>query len=232
MYWVENPDWKTGNVAADVALTGIRKFPIRAHERLKRHFYDTSKVIAVNGETVVANNGQTVDKFMFRYPGTMATKLFETRVADEVAAVTSHLTGVALPTAVGIEPAKIFRRPTTSVDAVVQTQAKLDLDIHGALDLAEVRESAVAHADQTARGIEALLHGAKMLVAEHGYYPDLSPHSGNVRRSALDGTITLIDVMPFYANGNRLIDDNPPNVIPGIEDTMRTYEAFVGQYGS
>ena len=97
MYWVENPDWHTGNAVADIALSGLRKQPINVHEQLKRRFYDTSQVIAVNGESVVADAGQTVDKFMFRYPGKMTTKLFETHVTDEVAAVTSHLEGVALP---------------------------------------------------------------------------------------------------------------------------------------
>jgi hypothetical protein len=231
MYWVENPDWQTGNAMADIALSGIRKLPVNIHERLKRQFYDTRKVIAVNGESVVADAGQTVDKFMFRYPGKMAIKLFETHVTDEVAAVTSHIKGVALPTTVSIKPAEIFRRPTAAVDAVAQTQTKLDLGIHGALDLTAVQESPAASIDQTARGVEALLHGARTLVKKHGYYPDLSMNSGNVRRSVLDGSVTLIDVMPFYANGNRLIDDNPPNVIPHLEDTMRTYEAFVGQYG-
>lgn len=231
MYWVENPDWHTGNAMADIAMSGIRKLPIDVHERLKRQFYNTSKVIAVNGESVVADAGQTVDKFMFRYPGKMATKLFESNVANEVGAVTSHLKGVALPTIVTIKPAEIFRRPRTSVDTVTQTQTKLDLDIHDALDLAAAQELAATNLDQTAKGVEALLKGTKTLVGEYGYYPDLSPNSGNIRRSVLDGTVTLIDVMPFYTNGNRLIDDNPPNVISHLEDTVRTYEAFVGQYG-
>jgi hypothetical protein len=231
MYWVENPEWHTGNAMADLVLSGVRKLPINVHERLKRQFYDTSKVIAVNGESVVVDAGQTVDKFMFRYPGKMATKLFETHVTDEVAAVTSHLKGVALPTTVGVKSAEIFTRSTTSVDTVAQTQTKLDLGIHGALDLVAAQESAATNLEQTASGVEALLNGAKTLVGKYGYYPDLSPNSGNIRRSVLDGTVTLIDVMPFYANGNRLIDDNPPNVISHIEDTMRTYETFVGQFG-
>lgn len=234
MYWVENPDWHTGNIIADMALNSIRKLPINFHERLKHQFYDTSKVIAINGESVVTDAGKIVDKFMFRYPSNMATNLFEVLVANEVAVVTSHLAGIALPTAVSVKSAVIFKRPTTSVDAVTQSQTKLDLGIHRALDLTVLHESAsaIANLDQTARGIEALLRGAQTLVNEHGYYPDLSPNSGNVRRNVLDGTITLIDVMPFYANGNRLIDDKPPGVIRHIKDIMCSYEAFVGQYGS
>lgn len=211
----------------------MRALPLRVHEPLKRAFYDTDKVIAVNGETVVVANGvDKVDKFMFRYPGKMALEAFRDHVEQEIGAITGYLAGIALSTQVSIKPAYIFRRPQVHVNAVAQTQTRLDLDIDAAMDLnTTVQEAPSPNLDRTARDVESLLSGTERLVDDYGYYPDIASNSGNLRRSIFDGSVTLIDVMPFYANGSRLIGGRPPNVIPHIQRNIQGYQEFVGQYG-
>jgi hypothetical protein len=233
-FWMENPNWHSGVGWFDLACKAVQALPFSPHELQKRAFYDTEKVLAVNGETVVAVNGpDKVDKFMFRYPGRMALTVFGAHVYEEVASVTEHLAGVALPTRVDIKEAQIFRRPKSKVPAVVQIQERLDLDVHTAMDLAVLSEESKSPLrDRTAQDIEKLLEGTGILVTNFGYYPDLANNSGNLRRSVLDGAVSLIDVMPFYADGSRLIGDNPPpNVIPHIQDNIQSYEKFVGEYG-
>ena len=201
-FWIENPDWRTGNTIADLAMSGIRKLPVGVHEPLKRAFYNTNKVVAVSGESVVAANDTTVDKFMFRYPGKMSTEKFKAHVTEQVATVTTMLGGIALPTSVSVKSADVFRRPNTNVDAVTQTQSKLDLAVHGELDIIAVtHELSSASKDRTAKDIDTLLAGTMTLVKGYGYYPDLALKSGNLRRNIIDGAVTLIDVMPFYADG-------------------------------
>jgi hypothetical protein len=232
-YWIENPDWHTGNSFADTALKAVRALPFKVHEPLKRSFYNTDNLIAVNGESVVVARGPNeVNKFMFRYPGKMATEAFFDHVRDEVGVVTEHLAGVALPTMVSIRSADIFKNPEARVDTVTQTQRKIDLDINGPLDLDLLnkarREPLI---DRTARDLEILVTGTERLVSEHGFYPDAAHGGGNVRVNSINGAVTLIDVMPFYANGSRLIGDRPPNVIPHLQSNIAAYEEFVGQYG-
>lgn len=232
-YWIENPDWHTDNPFADAGLAVVRALPLRAHDRLKKHFYNTDGLIAVNGESVVVTNGSDkVDKFMFRYPGKMALEAFRGHVEAEVGAVTHYLAGVALPTSVSVKPARIFRNPNTQVDAVAQTQAKVNLDAHVELSpgmLYSLPRGAVT--EKAARDVDTLVAGSKRLVREQGFYPDIAKNGGNVRINLRDGAVTLIDVMPFYENGSRLIGDQPPNVVEHLQDNLALYERFAGQYG-
>lgn len=213
-------------------LGAIRKLPLNTHDGLKRVFYNKAGLIAVNGESVVVDRGDTVDKFMFRYPGNMSLQDHERHVSHEVGVVSRYLAGIALPTAVDIKTAHIFRNPRTQVDTVVQTQPKLDLNIHGALDLSALRDEAhSSRLDTTARALETFVVGARQMGADHGFYPDTTEKTDNIRRSSIDGSVDLIDLMPFYANGSRLIGDKPPQVINHIEAALNGYADFVGQYG-
>lgn len=232
-YWIENPEWWTGNAAADTALRVVRALPFGMHKMLKQAFYDIDKVLAVNGETVVAANGpDKVDKFMFRYPGKIALMTFEAHAKDEIGALTSSL-DIALPTQVGIKPAYVFRNPATYIDTVTQTQRRLNLSLEGVFDLNDLkREDRSPKLERTARDMENLVTGAEHLVRQHSFYPDIADSSGNLRRNIFDGSLTLIDVMPFYADGSRLIGDAPPNIIPHIQNNLQNYQEFIGQYGS
>jgi hypothetical protein len=233
-FWMENPEWQSGDAAFDLACKGLRALPFSLHEAQKKAFFDTSKLIAVNSETVVAANGrEKVDKFMFRYPGKISLEKFRDQVHDEVKAVTQSLAQIALATEVNIKPAYIFKKPKNPVAAVAQTQPRLDLGIHRALDLAElVGEAPSRSVDRTMSDLESMLEGVDVLTACHGYYPDVANSSGNLRRNILDGAVTLIDVMPVYANGNRLIDDRPPGLLEHTLENIEAYQELVGQYGA
>jgi hypothetical protein len=231
-FWLENPKWNPDVPILKLECKAMRALPFSLHKALKRAFFDTERLIAVNGETVVATHGtDKVDKFMFRYPGKMDVETFRRHVAYEVGAVTSSLVGIALPTEIAIKQADIFKRGRT-VPAVTQTQQRLDLAVHGAIDwprLAE--ETASPRLDRTARDLESMLHGTESLASNHGLYPDVTYSSGNLRRSILDGAVTLIDVMAIHADGTRLIGDNPPDLLEHTMDNIQKYQAFVGQYG-
>jgi hypothetical protein len=232
-FWLENPDWHIGNPIVDGALDATRKLPLNIYERLKRTFYDTTGLIGVNGESVVIDRGDTVDKFMFRYPGRMSLKDHREHVAHEVGVVSQYLAGVALPTTVAIKPAYIFRNAGTHIDAVTQTQQKLDLTIHGVLNLPALgAETRSPRLDRTARDLETFVTGTQRLIADHGFYPDIPEKTDNIRRSQVDGSVNLIDMMPFYANGSRLLGDKPPRIIEHVETALGGYADFVGQYGA
>lgn len=232
-YWIENPDWCTGNAVANSALKAVRSLPIKLHEPLRNYFFNTQKLIAVNGESVVVESGpDKVDKFMFRYPSKMALEAFHGHVEAEVGAVTQHLAGVALPTSVSVKPALIFRNPRSQVEAVAQTQTKLDLEAHTVLEpetLQSLPTGAVS--DKVAHDLDTLVTGTERLVDEHGFYPDIAGSGGNLRVNLFDGAVTLVDVMPFYENGSRLIGDRPPNVIDHLQGNLALYQDFAGQYG-
>jgi len=233
-FWFSNPDWSTKNSAADTALHVTRPFWRAMNSGLLHFAFDSDKVLAVNGETVVAKSGEDeVNKFMFRYPGDTSLEEFETVVAKDVELVTSHLAGIALPTTVDIKSARVFRNPNRQVDAVTQTQRRLDLDVHGALDLEAVMDEAVGpNKDRTARDLEWTLTGSASLIDEHRKYPDIARSSGNVRRSVVDGAVTLIDVMPFYEDGSRAIGDSPIGAVQSMKDNLTRFEEFVGAYGA
>ena len=232
-YWIENPDWFIGNPVSDTALRAVRALPFGLYEATKKAFYDTSKVIAVSGESVVVANGaDKVDKFMFRYPGKMPLDVFRDRVSLEAGVVTSYLAGIALPTQVSIKQAQIFRNPQTQVSAVTQTQERLDLGANPAIDMDVIlAETASPCIDKTARDLEVLVQGVGRLLGDHGYYPDIAHSAGNLRRNSINGAVKLIDIMPLYETGTRLIGDRPANVIPHIQENIQAYQEFVGQYG-
>ena len=234
-FWIENPNWRSDNAAFDLLCRGVQKLPFSMYEIQKRMFFDTNRLLAVNGETVVAVNDRDntrVDKFMFRYPGRMALKAYEQAARHEIAAVTDCLAGVALPTTVAIQPATILkaRRPPL---VVTQSQQRLDLTVHPEFNLTKLAQEARSpKLDRTAKDLEIVVAGAEKLYTEFEYYPDVAPSSGNLRRSNIDGAVSLIDVMPFYANGSRLIGGNPPNIITHLQENVAGYQAFIGSYGA
>lgn len=231
-YRMEQPGFYTGFTLADTALKTYRAIPLNSHEHFKNMIFDSAKVIAVSGESVVVDDGRTVDKFMLRYPGKISIESFRTRAELEIDTVLAHLGKVAIPTKVGIKSGKLFRHSAKSVKAVAQTQLKLDTSINPPINLKSiVNDAYYPFTDQTARDLESLVNGADTLISDHGYFPDIALSSGNLRCSMLDGRLTLIDVLPFYNNGSRLIGDRPPQVIPTIENDLNKYRAFVGQFG-
>ncbi len=232
-YWAENPGWKSGDPALDFTCKALRMLPFSVHEAQKKAFFDTRKLLAVNGESVVAcGDPGRVDKFMFRYPGSMGQEAFRDAVDHEVSALTSYLAHVALQTQVSIKTADIFRLRSMRVDAVAQTQNKLDLATHVPLQLENVQSDfPPALRGRTARDLELLLGGIARMSEDHGYYPDIAGSSGNLRSSQSDGSVTLIDVMPIYADGGRLIDDGA-NVLPHTLETIGRFEKFIGSYGA
>lgn len=222
-YWMENPRWRSGNLAFDLLCLCVRSLPFSLHKVQKKLFFDYSKLLSVNGETVVVAHGSDkVEKFMFRYPKGLSTEQFKEKVSEEVARVAESLPGIAVPTKVSIKSARIFRWPVNSVRSVVQTQPKLDLSMYEELDLNKLaREKPSRRLDRTLRDLKSLLVGVQKLKEQHGYYPDIANNSGNLRRSKVDGSVVLIDVMPVYVNGNRLIDDNPPKLIEHIQENIK-----------
>ena len=232
-YWMENPNWNSGNPAFNVVCRALQALPFSVHKFAKQAFFDTNRLIAVNGESVVAANGaDKVCKFMFRYPDKMPLDTFRENVAHEVGAVTSCLAGVALPTEVSVKPADIFRRVRRPIPTVTQTQQRLDLDLHRALNLRELEDEATSPIrDRTAKDIEIMLRGIDTLAAGYDFFPDIANNSDNLRRCRLHGEVILIDVMPIHANGDRLIGDHPPGLLEHSLEHIREYQTFVGQYG-
>lgn len=231
-YWMENPEWFTGSPVADRALKAVRTLPFSIHDAQKRAFFHTDNLLVVSGESVVVANGFSVDKFMFRYPDKMNLAAFKNKVRGEVGTVAMCLADVAIPTTVAIKPASILRT-RKPVPAVTQTQQRLELAVHKPLQMEAIEDEPPSGiVDRTARDLEVLVKGSDELITQYDYYPDIAPVSGNLRRSVLDGSVTLIDVMPVYANGSRLIGDRPPNFIPHLQESMETYKEFVGQYGA
>ncbi len=233
-YWWGNPEWHTGISAADATLDATRLVWQTTNHQLLHRFFDMQKVITVSGETVVAEApDNTVDKFMFRRPRKLSLVDYETAAKREIGLVCARLAGIALPTQVSIKPAYIFRDPQDYVLAVTQTQERLNLSVHGALDLPRIAdEPASAKKDQTARDLEILLAGADKLVTSDEFYPDVTRSGGNVRRSGIDGSVVLLDVSPFYPNGRRLIGDRPPGTIAAIQRNLDAMQEFVCSYGA
>ncbi len=232
-YWLENPDWSPLAPLYRISSALVRALPFSLYDTQKALFFNPTELIAVNGETVVAKNGETlVDKYMFRFPGTMNITTFNERVADEIDAVTKCLAGIALPTTVSIKQARIFKRGG-AVPAVTQTQKRLDLQLHEALCLPMLDGSTPPRTqDRSARDLEKMLAGIDQLVNRFGMYPDVSWTTGNLRRNVADGSITLIDVMGVHTDGGRPIGDRPPDLIANTTSSIASYQAFVGSYGA
>lgn len=235
MYWMERPDWFTGNSVLDTGLRMVRGLPFSVHGALKKTFFHTENLLAVNGESVVVARGEMVDKFMFRYPRVLNLDQFRQNVEHEVGVVVAALGGIALPTQVSIRSADILRsrRP---VRAVTQTQTRLDLNTHVPFypEMLKTSSSSVRNnklLDTTARTMASLLQGIEVLVGR-GYYPDIGPGSDNLRYNTENGGLCLVDVMPVYTNGSRLIGDRPLHIVPAIKESIAAYQEFVGRYGS
>lgn len=232
--WMENPAWRSGNAAFDTVCRGMRALPFSVHQAQKRAIFNISELIAVSSESVVVvGANDTVDKVMLRYPRRMCLQDFEANVRHEVGVVTECLGGIALATRVSAKNVRIFRNPKASVRAVVQTQPRLDLTEHLPLDVEVLQsESNSPERDQTARDLEAFLLGTEKMVIKYEYRPDVAPESGNLRRSVTDGRATLIDVMPIYGSGYRLIGDSPPALLPRTDAAIAQIGEFVGQFGA
>lgn len=230
--WLENPDWDAGSKVGNLACRIVRSLPFSPHDYLKSALFGP-KIIAINGESVVADGDPgEVDKYMFRHPKGISLEIFKDRTTEEVRALTEHLAGLALPTQVKIKPAHVFKKPTSYVLAVTQTQRKLDLNVHTDLRPEDLLyEPRNENLGNTARDLESMLIGTEELIEKCDFYPDIGPNSGNLRRSIEDGSVTLIDVMPVYANGGRLIGDSPPNLLGLIQDNILSCQRFVGKFG-
>jgi hypothetical protein len=230
-FWMENPEWKTGNPVGDFALSTLRKLPFSIHEFQKNHVFKDSDAITVSGESVVLAHPHTVQKYMFRYPGSMPLDEFYQHVNAEVGAVTSTLAKIAIPTTVHVESADIFKRPFGKTDAVVQTQLRVDLADNPALSLEDLDEYPTRQFDTTANDLDILLRDIQKLSTDHGYYPDIAFSSSNLRKNVHTGNVTLIDVMPIYEDGARLIGDSPSK-LPHTLDAIKNIEDFVGKFGA
>ena len=126
-------------------------------------------------------------------------------------------------------PATVLRssRPPLTV---VQTQEQLDLCNYPAFDLRSLQEKDPNSRGHAAKQLAALLEGADRLLPQ-GFYPDISVSSDNLRM-ARDGSLALIDVMPVYTDGTRLIGDRPPRIVERISEALDTYRRFEGKFGS
>lgn len=232
-YLLENSRWESGFPVLDRIRHGVQSVPLDTYEVAKHIFFDANQLLAVNGESVVVKNGEDkVDKVLLRYPREMTLDTFRDRAEDEVNSVISHLSGIALPTEVSIKKTRVFRAPLGAILAVTQTQERLDLAAYPGLDWDVLREKPLNDIpDTTAKSIERLLVGSLALWGERGYYPDVFHGGGNLRLSA-EGRVILIDVLPIYENGGRLVGDKPWNALDYIEQNLREFAQFVGRYGA
>jgi hypothetical protein len=229
---MENPNWRTHNAAFNLLCRAVRRLPISPYQILKSGLF-TTDVLAVSGESVVAENGpDKVDKFMLRYPGQMSLEDFAANVSAETGAVTSCLSGIALPTEVGIKPARVLKTQKPPL-AVVQTQSRLDPNENPPFRLWPQAPTGKqpSRVTRTLRDLESLMTKSDALQQQHGYYPDLGQSSENLRRNIGNGALTLIDVMPIYGDGNRLIGDRPYRTRESIQKTLDEYRETLGQFG-
>lgn len=230
-YWLGNPEWLPDSRAGAIACKAYRLLPLDPYELIKRHIFGP-EVIAINGESVVAHpaGSDLVNKHMFRVPVGMTLREFETKTREEVALTSRYLSDVALPTSVTLTQADVFRHGLGPVEAVTQIQPYLDLKVHRPLLLdgtnLATSESAT---DVMAKDLEFMLSGVAGMMNE-GYIPDLGPSSGNLQYDPVTGKVKLIDVMPAYLEGGRLIGDSA-SIVPGTLDTLASIENFVGQFG-
>lgn len=211
---------------------------INPYKMLRSHLFHDEQVLAVSGESVVVTGEapDTVDKHMFRRPHDMSLEQFHHGVEREIGLMQHYLGDIALATAVAIKPAHCFRpRFLDGLPAVTQTQPRLDLNHHAPLRLMDISDEAMpgtAHHlnDALARDLETLLAGSRLLMEEQGMLPDISGNSGNLR-IAPDGRLTLIDVMPMYQGGKRLIGDAIADPQPHTEQKLAHIETLLGRYG-
>lgn len=233
-YWIENPEWDAGNKLANFVCRGIvQQLPFSLYEANKNIFFKRDGLLAVRGESVVVMKGvDEVNKFMFRYPEDQSIETFRDNVTSEISTVRHHLTGLSMPTEVSIENADIFKKPFSAVDAVTQTQTRLNLDINPELKLRLLGKHSVSNLnDRTIAQLDHLITKTEQMAQEDGVYPDIATAGENVRRNVITGEICLIDVMPIHADGSRLIGDKHSK-LPAALATLEEYKDVVGQYGA
>jgi hypothetical protein len=215
-YWFENPNWFPGPNVVDSALKVFRLLPVSIHDIQKKVLFKNN-VIAVSGESVVARqNNDTVHKYMFRYPNDVNLGYFRKEAESEIGLVTNYLSGIRLG----------------KIDAVTQIQPYVSLQENPALtSTSELDELTLKAKDQAARDLEYLVKGTAALYDDYGFHPDIANSAGNLRINPNSGDITLIDVMPIYDNGSRLIGDTPANILEHAQQNARAYENYIGSYG-
>lgn len=234
-FWIENPNWKPMKKRHKLSKVAINSLPFSLYETQKRLIFNPDKILAVSTESVVAlsNEPGKIDKFMFKFPRKMSIEVFEELVSAQIKAVTETLVNIAIPTSVSIKRAKIFKNPKTQVLAVTQTQPLIDLEVYKPLDvpllMKEPKSTAI---DKTARDLKLLLKYIDNLSIKHNLIPDIAQSAGNLRRSTLDGSVILIDVMPAHKDGSRLIGDKPDDLVSGFKENLANIQNFVGQFGS
>lgn len=86
-YWMENPEWDAGSKVGNFVCSLVRAFPVSIHELQKKSFFAYPEKIIVSGESVVVDEGDMVNKFMFRYPSKMSTEQFFDEVKNEISTV-------------------------------------------------------------------------------------------------------------------------------------------------
>lgn len=235
-FWLGNEAFMPDYPPMRLARFAMKAAGINLYATLRNLFFD-KKVIAINGESVVVTGEvpNTIDKHMFRRPHYMSLEQLRGDVEREIKLMQHYLSGIALATTVAIKPAHCFRpRRLNGMPAVTQTQPKLNLEHHAALnlmDLAIPQSGKPRLSDALVRNLEALLVGSKLLMEEQGMLPDISGHSGNLR-IAPDGTLTLIDVMPLYTGGGRLIGDTVSDPLPHTQRKLARIETLIGRYGA
>ncbi|MDO4781426.1 MAG: hypothetical protein Q4A34_03500 [Candidatus Saccharibacteria bacterium] len=228
-FWLGNEGFRPDHPPTRLARSALKATGINPYEILRNLLFN-KEVIAVNGESVVVTNtSNTVDKHMFRRPHTTPLEQFRNDVEREITTVLHHLSGIALATTVTIKATHCFRpHPLRGVPAVTQTQQKLNLEQHKTLELLDIQQGNAS--DMLVRNLELLLAGSRSLINNEGLLPDILGNSGNLRLSP-DEELTLIDVMPLYSGGGRLIGDGVSSSLPEIERRLAHIEDIIGAYG-
>ena len=233
-YWLEHPEFTRTSKFQTAAMEAYRKIlPFSPHKVLKNLFFSSKNLLAVSGESVVVAAGEdSVDKYMFRYPKGMDIATFRDTAEQQIRLVKRHLGEIALDTKVSIRSADIFRLPIGPVSAVTQTQPRVNTELNRPMRLsgAELPQDKNAQT-QTLRNLETLFKGCETLHDESGMYPDLYDASHNLRINRRNGRLTLLDVMPLYPDGRRLIGDLKPNTNKIGDHIQRAREELLGRYG-
>ena len=224
-YWMENADWDAGSKIGNAVCKLVQSLPFSIHELGKKAVFDEPDKVIVSGESIVANKGNTVDKFMFRFPTGLSLEQFHDGVESEVMTVQTYLGRQALSTEVSIKLADIFKARLGPVEAVTQTQLRLNLHLYPNLDLKNL-----THSEETVRELEKIVIASEKMFVEEGLHPDYSFSGGNLRVGLTNGDLKLIDVMPIHSDGRRLIGDTPSK-LPHAQDTLNEYKDFIGMYG-
>lgn len=223
LYWIENKEWSSRNKLGDAVRTIIHKAPFSIHDAVKRLVFKHPEKVIVRGETIVTEDGDTIRKFMFRQPARLTQEEFKTKVIEDITITKKYLGAMAQPTNVEIAAAEVFksRKP---LNVVTQIQSKVNLNEYPPFDPKETKPTV-----RTLRDIERLLKAIERMSSETLRYPDISSGGKNMRVGE-KGDLLLIDVMPVYSDGARLIGDRPPHLIEHIQDAISEYREFLRRH--